>query len=289
MTSKPKVYQNYRFDELIAFSKQNPHRARALAPIGISVSNAPSKRDTTMEGFGLNGYTVYDLQPTGLLSLLVCMEDPQAYSLSTPSIRIQQTIECCTKLQQQTDDLRNGPLARKRKKIYELLGAVYNESTKLEEKDYLDLFHAVEYFKECHFILMNRAVQESMETDKKEEVPSSNQILFSSSPLCWKRDRPIWIADLRCRWIAIPTDHSVDLHHLLSGWLSEMEKKGWKVQWPDVDATKAELVEQLSVLAGWQEMDKKLTKDTLATRLGREKTLRLFEKWKMEKTCSDNI
>jgi hypothetical protein len=278
MTSKPKVYQNYRFDELISFSKQNPHRARALAPIGILSAHSPPSQETTFNGYGLDGYTVYDLQPSGLLSLLVCMDDPQAYSLSTPSIRIQQTIEYCTKLQQKTDELRNGPLARKRKRIYELLAAIYNESTKLEEKDYLDLYHAIEYFKNCHFVLMNRVVQESMETDKKQDQ-AHNQILFSSNPILWKRDHPIWIADIRCRWIAIPTDTSVDLHTQLLPWLSNMEKQEWVIQWPEVEGTKTEMVEQLSTLSTWQETDKKLTKDLLAVRLGKHRTLQLFEKW----------
>jgi hypothetical protein len=281
MTSKPKVYQNYRFDELISFSKQNPNRARALAPIGISLSNSSTSQETTLNGFGLNGYTVYDLQPTGLLSMLVCIDDPQAYSLSTPAIRIQQTIEYCTRLQQKTDELRNGPLARKRKKIYELLAAIYNESTKLEEKDYIDLFHAIEYFKECYFILLNRAIQDEMETDKKDDANSKqNQILFSSNPICWKRDRPIWIADIRCRWIAIPTDTSVDLHKCLYDWLPEMEKREWVIQWPEVDGSKTELVEQLSNLSTWQDTDKKLTKDVLAVRLGKYQSLDLFNKWK---------
>lgn len=278
MTSKPKVYQNYRFDELIAFSKQNPHRARALAPIGVFTAQSDASQETTFSGYGLDGYTVYDLQPTGLLSMLVCMEDPQAYSLSTPSIRIQQTIEYCTQLQQKTDELRNGPLARKRKKIYELLAAIYNESTKLEEKDYLDLFHALEYFKGCHFILMNRVVQESMETDQKEENKKS-QIQFSSNPICWKRNQPIWIADIRCRWIAIPTDTSVELHTQLHSWLPHMESREWEIQWPEVEGTKTEMVEQLSALSTWQETDKKLTKDILAVRLGKHRALALFEKW----------
>lgn len=286
MTTKPKVYQNYRFDELIAFSQQNPHRSRRLTSLETMENGrggdrgeekrGQSKKENTLEGFGLHGYTLYDLQPTGLLSMIACMDDPHAYALSTSSIRAQQTIEWCTKLQQRTDELRNGPLARKRKRVYELLGAIYNESTTLEEKDYMDLFQAIEVLQESHFILMNRAVQESMESDAKDQV---NRLAFSSSPLTWKRDRPIWMVDSRSRWMAVPTDTTEPLGAVLADWLPSMTEKGWVVQWPEADGTKTELVEQLMALGTWQEGDKKLTKDILAGRLGKEKTLDRFRTW----------
>lgn len=281
MTSKPKVYQNYRFDELIAFAQQNPHRCRRLTSLEITRegvgAGTKTQKENTLDGFGLRGYTVYDLQPMGLLSMIACMEDPHTYALSTPAIRAQQAIEWCTQLQQRTDDLKNGPLARKRKRVYELLGAIYNQSTMLEEKDYADLFQAVEALQEAHFVRMNRAVQESMESDAKDQ---DNRITFSSSPLTWKRDRPIWIVDSRCRWMAVPTDTAEPLGSALFSWLPAMAEKGWMIQWPEVEGTKTEVVEQLVALARWQETDKKLTKDVLATRLGKEKTLDRFRTWK---------
>lgn len=282
MTSKPKVYQNYRFDDLIEFSQQNPHRSRKLSPIGIlSVGTIKDEKEkegrSSMAGLGLEGYTLVDLQPTGLLSLLVCIEDPHAYSLSTPSIRSQQIIECCTRLQQRTDELKNSPLSRKRKRIYELLGSVYNGSLTLEDKDYHDLFHAMEYLEEVHFIRMNHAIQHEMESDKKEQ---SDILSFSSSPLLWKRDRPIWIVDAHCRWIAIPTDTIQSLHEKVGDWLPLLSEKGWKIEWPEIDASKTEVMEQLIALGSWQESDKKYTKDVLSQRLGKEKTIHLFTKWK---------
>jgi len=292
MTSKPKVYQNYRFDELIAFSQQNPHRARRLTSLEItdtSVCTGTGKgqgkeqgqgqgkrQENTMEGYGLQGYTVYDLQPAGLLNLVACMEDPHAYALSTPAIRAQQAIEWCTRLQQRTDDFKSGPLARKRKRVYELLGAIYNGSTTLDEKDYADLFLALETLQECHFVWMNRAVQESMESDAKHQ---ENRMGFSSSPLTWKRDRPIWLVDGHCRWMAVPTDTTEPLGTTLARWLPTMAEKGWTIEWPEVEGTKTDIVEQLMALGAWQEGDKKIVKDVLAARLGKEKTLERFRNW----------
>ena len=281
MTSKPKTYQNYRFDELIAFAQQNPHRARRLTPLEVLEQECGKKpeKDNSLSGFGPQGYTVVDLQPTGLISMMVCMDDAHAYALSTPAIRSQQMIEHCTLLQQRTEELRNGPLMRKRKRIYELLGAIYNESTQLDDGDYADLFRALEVFQDAHFVLITRAVQGTMESDNKDQ---QNMIGFSSSPLLWKRDRPVWLVDAHGRWMAVPTDTSKPLVADLADWLPLMAEKGWKIQWPEADGTKTELVEQLIALGGWQDSDKKLTKDVLSVRLGKEKTCDLFRKWKLQ-------
>jgi hypothetical protein len=287
MTSKPKTYQNYSFNELIAFSQQNPYRNCRLTPIEIVERGwkgqqeqeqcGQEEKGQEQEVFGLKGYTIYDLQPTGLISMMVCMNDPHAYALSTPAIRSQQVIEHCTRLQERTDELRTGPLARKRKRVYELLGAIFNESTQLDDADYVDLFRAMEVFQDAHFVLMNRAVQQTMELDAKTQ---ENTIGFSSSPLLWKRDRPVWLVDARGRWLAIPTDTVSPLATDLAKWLPQMAEQGWTIQWPEAEGTKTELVEQLVALGAWQESDKKITKDILAGRLGKEKTLDLFRKWK---------
>jgi hypothetical protein len=58
-----------------------------------------------------------------------------------------------------------------------------------------------------------------------------------------------------------------------------MEQKGWVVQWPEVEGTKTEIVEQLSRFPTWQETDKKLLRETLALRLGKANALRVFARW----------
>jgi len=106
------------------------------------------------------------------------------------------------------------------------------------------------------------------------------EIIFSSDPSNWKQEHPVWVADYRGRWVAIPSELSAEsLHTIIGSWLSSMEQKGWIVQWPEVDATKIELVQQLSILPTWQETDKKLVKDVLAVRLGRANSLNVFTRW----------
>lgn len=278
MTTPVKQYQNVSFKELISYSENNPNRNRTLDSIEIvSVKNT---QETSLDKLGLNGYSAFNLNPSGVMSLVACIQDPSMYSLSAKGARTQLIIESTTKLQERIDDLKNTALARKRKKIYDLIGASYN-GAKLEDKDYLDLFSGVALLKNIHFVLMKSAVQENIEEGEKQYSSSlKGEIIFSSDPSTWKQDNTIWVADYRARWVAIPSEaNAKDLHKFIGSWVTTMEQTGWIIQWPEVDGTKGELVEQLSMLPTWQETDKKLTKDVLAMRLGRANSIKVFTKW----------
>ena len=272
-----KKYQNVSFKELMEFSKKNPNRHRMLDPIEITVSQTPT--DPSLDRLSLKGYTAFHLNPTGILSLLICLNDPQYYSLSQQHVRTQQISDIATSLQQRTDELKHTSLSRKRKKIYDLIGAAYN-GTPFQDKDYFDLFQGIGYLQKIQFVLMKEAVQEKIESDDIKDNGWNGDIYFSSDPSNWKREDAVWIADYRGRWLAVPTDSSSQpIHSILNHWLTTMEQKGWIIQWPEIDLTKTELVEHLSILPNWQENDKKLSKDTLSSRLGKMKTLHLFSKW----------
>lgn len=272
-----KKYQNVSFKELMEFSKKNPNRHRMLDPIEIVISQ--TNPDPSLDRLSLKGYTAFHLNPTGILSLLICINDPQYYSLSQPHVRTQQIIDIATSLQQQTDELKHTSLSRKRKRIYDLIGAAYNGSP-FQDKDYFDLFQGIGYLQKIQFVLMKEAIQEKIESDDTKDGSWKGDIYFSSDPYHWKKDDPVWIADYRGRWLAVPTDSSSQsIHSILNNWLLTIEQKGWIINWPEMDLTKTELVEQLSILPNWQENDKKLSKDTLSARLGKMKTLHVFSKW----------
>lgn len=279
MTTPVKQYQNVSFKELISYSKNNPNRNCTLDSIEI-LSVKPSQ-ETSLDKLGLKGYNAYNLNPTGIMSLFACITDPSTYSLSNKSARLQQIIELTTKLQEQTDELKNTNLSRKRRKIHDLIGASYN-GTVFEDKDYLELFSGLSLMRNIHFVLMKSAVQENIEEGKKQyDSALKGQVVFATNPINWKQENPIWVADYRARWVAIPSEeHAQDLHKIIGNWLSTIEQTGWVIQWPEVlDATKTELIEQLSTLPTWQVTDKKLTKEVLAARLGRSNTIKVFTKW----------
>jgi hypothetical protein len=280
MTTPIRQYQNVSFKELMTYSENNPNRDRTLDSIEI-IPVKPTL-ETSLDKLGLKGYKAFTLNPTGILSLVACINDPNNYAFSPKNVRTQLIIELATKLQERTDELKNTALSRKRKKIHDLIGATYNGAT-LEDKDYSDLYLGISFLTNTNFVLMKSAVQENVEEGEKQYDSSlKGEIVFSSDPSNWKQDQAVWIADYRARWVAVPTENSAsNIHKILGIWLATVEQTGWIVQWPEVDATKTELVEKLSQSPSWQITDKKLTKEVLALRLGRANTVKVFTNWMM--------
>jgi hypothetical protein len=278
-----KHYQNVSYAELIAYAEHNPNRNRTLDSIEI-ISTKPIQ-ETPLDRLGLKGYSAHNLTPTGILSLLACINDPSYYSLATPAVKTQRIIDLCTKLQEKTDDLKNTALARKRKKIHDLIGSVYN-GTHLDDKETMELIAGIAFLSDLQFVLFKSTVQEEIEEGSKpitSVVPESalkGEVIFSSDPATWKRDLPIWVADYRAHWVAIPMEDSAESLHIMIGtWLNSVEQNGWVVQWPEVDGTKAELIEVLSAMPGWDAANKSLRKETLAARLGKINVIKNFAKW----------
>jgi hypothetical protein len=280
MTTPIRQYQNVSFKELMTYSENNPNRDRTLDSIEI-IPVKPTL-ETSLDKLGLKGYKAFTLNPTGILSLVACINDPNNYAFSPKNVRTQLIIELATKLQERTDELKNTALSRKRKKIHDLIGATYNGAN-LEDKDYADLYLGISFLTNTNFVLMKSAVQENVEEGEKQYDSSlKGEIVFSSDPSNWKQDQAVWIADYRARWVAVPTENSAsNIHKILALWLATVEQTGWIVQWPEVDATKTELVEKLSQSPSWQITDKKLTKEVLALRLGRANTVKVFTNWMM--------
>lgn len=279
-------YKNVSYDELISYASSNPNRSQSLKSIEV-ISIKPVE-ESSLDKLGLKGYQAFNLNPSGILSLFACISNPSEYSISSKSSRIVTISNLATTFQEQTDNLKNTSISRKRKKIHDLIGAAYN-NTHFDDKDYFDLFSGLAFMQNVQFILLKSAVQEATETGEQQtESSHKGEIVFSSNPSLWKYDLPVWIADFRSRWVAIPTDNnSTKLHSIISSWLSSIEQNGWFINWPEVDGSKEEIVEQLSSLPTWSPNDKKLKKEILAQRLGRANVIQTFVKW-ATKIDSDN-
>jgi hypothetical protein len=286
MTTPARVYQNVSYQELLRYAETNPHRARTLDSMEIRMSIV---KETSLDSLLLPGYTAFSLYPTGIISLFACLSDPHYYMLAPPSVRTELVMTLTTTLQEEVEILRTTPLARKRKHLYELIGKAFH-GARMEEKDYDDLFQGISYIREIQFVIMKEAVQERVEEGQgkgKEEasVPSvprgvKGEIRFSSNPMNWKKEHATWLADHHARWVAMPSGASArPFSSLVGEWIMDMESRGWIVQWPEVEATKVELVERLSALPSWQETDRKQLKEVLAVRLGKALTLQRFHSW----------
>jgi hypothetical protein len=283
MTTPAKQYQNVSYSELLSYAEHNPNRNRTLD--SIEIISVKQTQETPLDKMGLKGYSAHNLAPTGMLSLLACIADPSYYSIATSAVKTQLIIDLCTKLQEKTDDLKNTVLARKRKKIHDLIGGVYN-GAHLDDKENMELVTGIAFLSDLQFVLFKSAVQEEIEEGSKpittavSESALKGEVIFSSDPATWKHDLPIWVADYRAHWVAIPMEDSAEsLHTMIGTWLNSVEQNGWVVQWPEVDGTKAELVEVLSSMPGWDAANKSLRKETLAARLGKINAMKNFAKW----------
>ena len=277
MTTPVKIYQNVSFGDLIACSQQNPNRSVTLKKQEVKQTD-----ERILHTLNLPDYISSVIEPAGILSICTCIANPNHYYMALPNVRTQMIIDLATSLQQRTDELKVSAIARKRKKIYELIGAAYNKSA-LTDKDTIELVQGVSVLCNLQFILIKERVQESIEDDIHSDSAWKGEILFGTNPIHWTKENPTWIIDFHGRWVAMP--HTVTPDHIytiLGEWLSTISQKGWTVQWPEIDGTKVELVAALSAYTDWQETDKKMSKDILSLRLGRTQTIEHIMKWNRE-------
>lgn len=274
MTTPAKVYQNVSFTDLIAFSENNPNRSATLKRQEVKQSD-----ERVLHSLNLPDYISSVIDPAGILGVCTCITDPNHYYMALPNVRTQMMIDLATSLQQRSDELKISAIARKRKKIYDLIGASYNKSV-LTDKDIVDLVQGISVLCNLQFILIKERVQESIEDDIHSDSAWKGDILFGTNPIQWTKENPIWIIDYHGRWLATPHTVTPDnIYGILGQWLSTILQKGWTVHWPEIDGTKTELMAALSAYPQWQETDRKLSKDVLSVRLGRVQTLENIMKW----------
>jgi hypothetical protein len=282
-----KKYQNVSYKELVGYSASNPNKNKQLKP--IVYHKVPEK---SLNKLGLEDYSVSAINPVGILGLIAYISDPNYYYIAPKNARIQIVSDLCTKLQEQTDDLKNTSLGRKRKKIYDLIGASFN-GTLDEDKEQYNLFTYLGTMCKIQFIIIKEAIQESIAEEKKEQpIIAENgikgEILFSSDPSMWSSSNPVWIVDYRAQWIAVPLDtNTIPIYKIIDDWLTTMSQTGWIIQWHEVDSTKTELIEMLSVFPSWDESMKKMSKNVLSAKLGRLRASHKFTMWKEQTTFSN--
>ena len=266
-----KTYQNVSFNELITFSEQNPNRSASL-----KMEEVKSSEDNNLQKIDLPDYVATVAEPAGILGICTCIADPNYYYMAPQNVRIQSLIDLTTSLQQKTDELKTTAISRKRKKIYDLIGAAYNKSA-ITDKDYLDLVQGISILSNLQIIL----IKESTQVDSVDNAYDSSlkgEIMFGTNPIHWNKECPIWIIDYRGQWVAMP--HTVTQEHIYSiihDWIINIQQKGWVVHWPEIDETKTEIVNKLIMFPDWQETDRKFTRDQLSVRLGKLNTLRTFK------------
>ena len=119
-------HKNVSFNELVNYLQTNPNRGLKLHPIEVHATKP--LLETPLDKLGLSGYSAHTLTPSGVLGMLAFISDPCRYTIAPKSERSALVTDIATDLQQKADNLKNTALSRKRKKIYDLIGAAYNNA-----------------------------------------------------------------------------------------------------------------------------------------------------------------
>ena len=271
---------NVSISQLLDWSRSNSYKHHTLAPIRTEAPKADLVRDSgsPLDRIGLSGYSAAPVQPSGILSTIAWIRDP-LFAEATPNMRPGLLRELATTLQVETDRLSGTKLARKRRRIFDGIGALSN-SAPMKDEDALDLFSSLAYM--CNVQLVFVQLADSVEGSGAgagagtATAPELHHLSFSSDPRNWSTETPTWIVDAHGRWIAQPpsTSRDGDVVRRLSAWLSDLEDtKKWTIGWPDAEGTKAELVDALMDSPTWQPAHAKFLKDVLAKQLGRWKSI----------------
>jgi hypothetical protein len=266
-------YQNVSISDLTTWSKHNPSRSHVLAPIKIQPS-ATTNGGSTMTDLFLPTYAAVPLQPSGILSVFAWIRDP-LFADASMSVRTTLVRTLATTLQAETDTLAGSKFARKRRRIFDGI-ALALHGTPLKDSDWVDVYNALAHLTGIQMVYVRQAkgLEERGETPEALEGASKGALTFSSNPATWSKTTPTWIADWHGRWIAVPDDTDrVPTADRILPWLTAAEEGGWIVEWPSVEGTKDEIVEELSRLPTWKSSDTKLKKDALAALAGRARVI----------------
>lgn len=254
-----KEYKNASFRELMAYAAHNSQRTRALLPIHhastLSGSAAAAAAAApTLQELYLPTYTSCPLNPTGPLSVFACILDPEYYQLVSQPIRSELVSQLTTEWQGRIDELKHTSLARKKKKIYESIGAAFQQQP-MESKDYLDLYAGLCQLQQVNCVLVQHAVHEDIVHGEANgaangaEATHKGDVYFSSPPTTWEPEHPVWIVDYYGNWVALPSTDTEDHPFDRSTWIQEMEAHHWTIHWPTTAAidslTKPELIAAL--------------------------------------------
>ena len=261
-----KTYQNVSIAQLLDWSKHNPNRGHILAPIRVQPVLVEEK-GTPLTPVHLPDYQ--SIPVPNLLGIIAYIRDPLFADAST-SVKNSIIRELATALQTETETLSGSKFARKRRRIHDGIGAVFNGKP-IKDEEWMDICNGCAHLAGVNFIYVRHAasLEEHVGEERPEELlgASKGAISFSSDPATWTSESPVWFVDWHARWIGVGEGVR------LSRWLGEVERGGWIIDWPVVDSTKELIVQELMLDPTWMTSHAKLKKDVLAARLGRMRAI----------------
>jgi len=266
-TGKQQIHQNWSFNQLVDFIRDNPWKSCELknyAPSQIKNEREHNilNNEDNCNAFGLKGMRLIHVQPAGLISLMVWIKNPlfrEAPVLLANSLRR----EFATEFQDTLDSrVLGGPYIRKKKKIQDWIHGLMSERGVLDTANTFEFARIIPDILDIQIIWIHKVV--SNNEDEKEET----HVFFSTNPGSWVSDKPTYIADLNGTWVLEATDSNIKNN--LYDWLqNQVIKSNWIIDYPitDPNMTKIEIIEKIRGTIFGQTIDTSQKKDALAKKL----------------------
>ena len=201
---------------------ENPHRARKVFPIEISVVSDTQEGEeapATLPG----GWSPTPLEPPGPVSLYLWKTDPE-FRASTPPVRRTILRDMILKVTERAEAELRG-VKWHRKKILEQVAAQQTSAVSPP----MDT-HELDTGMCALFGYQKVSVDEA---NKKVRF-------FPADPRTWSTELPIWGGTTGSRAVLhAKGESSVGVG--LAAWVCERERDGWKIDWPEAEGTLEEI------------------------------------------------
>ena len=207
--------------------KENPNRKRSTIPIEIrTISDTQEGED--MPAAAVGGWTPTPLEPPGPVSLLLWKTDPE-FRAATPPVRRTILRETILKITERVEAELRG-IRWSRKKVVEQLAAQQTSAVSPPMQT-PELDRAL-----AHLFGYQKVVVD--EAGKKVEF-------YPEDPRTWSAELPVWGSTTGARAVLHAAGEG-SVGTGLGGWLSNREREGWRVDWPEADGTLEDMKKALT-------------------------------------------
>lgn len=197
--------------------KQNPNRTRTVVPIEIRVASDTQEGEAVVAAVA--GWVPTPLEPPGPVAHALWMTDPE-FRVATAPVRRTILRDTIMTLTARVDTELRG-VKWSRKKVLEQLAAQQTAAVS-PPMDTPELDRALVHLYGVQKVIVNEA-------GKKVRF-------FPADPRTWSTEFPVWATTTGARAVLhAPGEEPVA--HGLAAWIQGREEAGWKIDWPETDAT----------------------------------------------------
>jgi hypothetical protein len=239
-------------DLLRTWAAANRHRDSTLT---VDKHLCPQHNNYVMDTYkflGAEPWTMYSLDPPGLLSFYLWSTDP-LYAAGGKQLRSQILNEGYISMRAAFEVAAPGRKRRRMVELFENGLGVNRDGLAVEKPDLEAYWTTWATVMNCQFVRIG----------SREE----KRISFTPALSAWSAQKPVYYLDEGCETIFVAP--GVSGRRTLAAWICEREADGWTVIWPVAEGTKEEMERRLMPLLNVVRVSEKAKKAEIAGILGR--------------------